>query len=577
MYSYPPAPPIGDDRPVLQHPVWLPAVMRRAWQALALVFVLAVVGFVAARLWWGVDFTDEAFYAVLPYRFAVGDVPLRDEQNLAQFAGLLALPAMELFLSVASGTDGMIVAMRHAHLVFTMGVASVVFLAARRWVGGTSAAVTACACIAFVPFTLHGLSYNTFASGFLTAALFLAARARSRHAAASSWFWTGLLLALAAVVYPTLAVGALAFMAFAFWPSEDGVRPRELIAFVAGGLAVVGAVLALVLAVGIDSALAIPKYLASFTTQGGGWPKVARAMQDFLQRTPFLGATLLAGATVLATARRAPAHLAPTLLIVPALFWRHYELANGTYTLYLVSGVALLGPWLAPLARQTDAAKLLLRLVWWPSILCGAVTAWSSSNGAMNASIGAFPAAVCTLLLLQMVWRQHADGTVIRDAVAQLGALAASALLAIALVAGDYKDYYGEPVRREALTSHVTWGPYKGLATTPSRAHQLEEFRRTVLPQLRPDDRSFVFDGFPGGYLLLGLRPAVNSVWLPPAGREQDRSLTVAYWERRKAPTVVFVAAKTMQSKDPLLGILAGWGFEPVVTTELGTLLRRKP
>ena len=46
---------------------------------IALGVVLAVFFLTWRRLFFGVDFTDEAFYIALPYRFALGDIPLKDE------------------------------------------------------------------------------------------------------------------------------------------------------------------------------------------------------------------------------------------------------------------------------------------------------------------------------------------------------------------------------------------------------------------------------------------------------------------------------------------------------------------
>ncbi|MGZ5269092.1 MAG: hypothetical protein ACXWC6_00620, partial [Ramlibacter sp.] len=154
-------------------------------------------------------------------------------------------------------------------------------------------------------------------------------------------------------------------------------------------------------------------------------------------------------------------------------------------------------------------------------------------------------------------------------------ALGTPALVVAALLAGDHADYYGEKVQRRGLTQTVATGPYRGLVTTPEKYRQLEEFRTRILPLVGQGDRVLVFDGFPGGYLLLGLPVAANSLWLPPAAAAVDRSTTLDYWRTRRAATVVFLTPKAAATGDPLLRALADRKFAPAASVELGTLLRQ--
>ncbi len=59
--------------------------------------VVAIFGITAlavyARLYFGIDFTDESYYAALPYAFSLGHRPLQDELAIHQFAGLMLVPA----------------------------------------------------------------------------------------------------------------------------------------------------------------------------------------------------------------------------------------------------------------------------------------------------------------------------------------------------------------------------------------------------------------------------------------------------------------------------------------------------
>ena len=91
------------------------ASMRGAVASVALATV-AILTYV--RLYFGVDFTDESFYAAVPYRFVLGARPLIDETNIVQQTpGVLLYPFVLLWNSVV-GTDGIILYARHLHLVF---------------------------------------------------------------------------------------------------------------------------------------------------------------------------------------------------------------------------------------------------------------------------------------------------------------------------------------------------------------------------------------------------------------------------------------------------------------------------
>ena len=89
-----------------------------------------VVALLIRRLRFGVDLTDEAFYVAMPYRFFVGDQPFVDEILIQQTAALMSYPLVAGFVETTGGTDGIVLFLRQAHLVFSLGIAGVVALGA---------------------------------------------------------------------------------------------------------------------------------------------------------------------------------------------------------------------------------------------------------------------------------------------------------------------------------------------------------------------------------------------------------------------------------------------------------------
>ena len=95
---------------------------------------MAVV-FTWQRLFLGVDLQDESFSIVVPWRWALGDTPFVNEQNLAQVGGLLEYPFVKLFGIVRDyDVTGLVLYTRHLYLLLMVGVAAVVFLILRRLV-----------------------------------------------------------------------------------------------------------------------------------------------------------------------------------------------------------------------------------------------------------------------------------------------------------------------------------------------------------------------------------------------------------------------------------------------------------
>jgi hypothetical protein len=92
------------------------------------VFCVAA-GALYVRLYFGIDFSDESFYAALPYAFSLGHRPLIDELAVHQFAGILLVPFVKSYVAIAGGPPGLILFLRHLYFAAALGTSVV---AARR-------------------------------------------------------------------------------------------------------------------------------------------------------------------------------------------------------------------------------------------------------------------------------------------------------------------------------------------------------------------------------------------------------------------------------------------------------------
>src|SRR5580700_10165291 len=95
---------------------------RAALAALA----LAVVAVSYWRLSYGVDFTDEAWYVAVPYRFVLGGRPYVDELSVPQTtAAVLLYPFLWAYHALA-GRTGIVLFVRHLHFLVALGVGTAV-------------------------------------------------------------------------------------------------------------------------------------------------------------------------------------------------------------------------------------------------------------------------------------------------------------------------------------------------------------------------------------------------------------------------------------------------------------------
>ena len=264
---------------------------------IALGIVLAVLFLTWRRLFFGVDFTDEAFYIALPYRFALGDIPLKDEQNLAQFAGVLAMPFIRLFLYFQGNTDGIVLFSRHLHFAFTVLVGLSVFVAIQRTLRWPLALMVSVICVAFVPFNIHGLSYNTMGCGFLTMGCFLGMVDQDRGSASRwTYLFSGVCHCLAILVYPPLLVAVCVYAVVIFF--NGNYQRVQRVSYVFGGLLAATIPLMLVLQAGIESLNPLAEYVNSAGIQVSGWRKLSDVIVNFWRQSPHIGA-IVTGMTIL--------------------------------------------------------------------------------------------------------------------------------------------------------------------------------------------------------------------------------------------------------------------------------------
>jgi hypothetical protein len=507
---------------------------------IGLVSLVAVAAAGAAywRLYYGVDFTDESFYVVLPYRLVLGARPFVDEVSVTQqTAAVLMYPFVRAYYAIA-GPTGIVLFVRQLYFAFSVGVAAAVLTSVRPLVGFRRGVLVAASAILFVPFDIHSLSYDTLGCGLFTAGTlltFLAVRgpeSRLAHALGAVCH------ALAVFAYPPLviAVGAAHAVAVAASPG-----PRRLCSIGAGVGAVgvpVAALGALAAGAGFHTVALDYRHSSRYLGQAGGPGKLVAIAAHEWHRLLLPAPLVIAVLVLVVVCFRTGPRVVPTLLlpVLPLLVLPPHP----TFYAASLEFAAHLG-WLAlPLLLLVHArpgARLLFAGVWLPSLLAGLTTAYSSANGATNLGIGFFPAAIVTLVYLVWALEEIAPGTAeLPRRLAALPLVVTAGLLALFEVVPVYRDG-----GITTLDARIGSGPFAGLLTSPRKRAFLQSLEHD-LAGVGPRCTILFLDDFPAGYLLTRARPDTNAAWVATVAPSQVapyQDQLLAYLRRAGLPDVV--------------------------------------
>ena len=508
------------------------------------------------------DLRDESFYILVPWRWALGDRPFVQEENLAQVSGFVMYPFVKLFALVRDyDVTGYVLYMRHLYLLMMFVAAVAVFLLLRRLVRWELAALASTVFVTHIPWATPQLSYNTIALAFLTIAAALGAwvvvLGKGRRYALAS----GAALGVAVAAYPTLLFIVpfyAVFLAFALGrravallaegtlsPSARPRRPADGACDLAGleclGPRWGGGPAA---ARAGDAQLRAAEHPAEPELHHGRRardPSAGRRLQGSERDQRILGllhvpavphrrrAGGLSGVPPLATRRQSPARGCPLALWVAGQ--RPLLQASGFVQVY-----AFLTPYLylfIPRERREAGAKLLV-WIWAPAIIAGAMTAYTSAAGYVSSAVGFAPAMIVGGLFL--AWSLEA---VTKD---RIPWLALAALVAIAAVTVSFNfQYQSRDVPYAQLTSRFDSGPWWGIKVTPGRRQQMDGFAADLKAQTTPADKLLVFFG--GQRLLPVLERceiASNTYWAGPDLKTGDLAQsTIDYYRRHHlVPTV---------------------------------------
>lgn len=505
----------------------------------------AFIGCEIFRLCHGVDFTDEAYYNAVAYQFALGDQPFVDQFAVHQTAFVLVAPLIWLFHGCTGGTEGLVLFVRLTFLGFSIVVGMILYWLLRECFPKSLAFLAGLLCVALVG-QFVTFSYNSQGCLFLLIGLVLQFRVAEETPSGCNYrrmLLAGLACGLAVMSYPTLILPVLlsTVVTLAFRPL---FRPRLAGIFALGFCIAMIPLLALAWNAGWQHLVTFAQassIAATHAGQAGGWRKISRILHGiwgvcFSTQLVQAGTIFLAGLGYLLR-RSAFRALVGAALLLSAIGLR-VHLWESPFE-YLMR-ISIWGPLFYFLIRDGHApARQFLWCVYVPSLAAALTTAWTSANGAMNAGIGAIPAALATLIMLGQSAR---DGLKAPAGFAQAASFIIPLAAPLMLLVYQMGFVYGEG-KPTHLTACVQQGPYRGIWTTATKAELCSLLVRDVAKYAKGPGRVLFYDFFPAGYLFSSKRSASPTTWEMPPSRTDPttRNGVMAYISSpQHQPDVIF-------------------------------------
>jgi hypothetical protein len=248
-----------------------------------------------------------------------------------------------------------------------------------------------------------------------------------------------------------------------------------------------------------------------------------------------------------------------------------------------VLAYAVLAPYLflfVPGARREAGAKLLL-WVWAPSMIAGAMTAFTSASGYVSAPVGFAPALMVSGVFLAWALEAVPRPQPLASGAASAARLPWLALMVLVAVVGVTVVFQFQQldVPYRELTSRFDVGPWWGIKVTPERRRLLDGFAGDLRAQSRPHDALLVMYQACGYYLYWGGEIAANSYWLASSDALAPLpQATLNYYRRHRiVPTLVVHVLPTAGLSDRELQTACGGLDYPPTLVRPMYAFQRKP
>lgn len=536
-------------------------------------FCFSIFCFSLVRIFFGVDFTDEALYSTLAKYAFQGSTPYHDEMLVAQNVSIISVPMYWLHFHFFSNFLGIVLFFRIVYFSFLFLCSLFFIYLYKKTIPVTFAVLSSLLIITFSPFNIPSISYNTLTALSIMIGLMLWADTLLQN---SIYIFQkiligGLFLLLASFFYPPISIAVLFTFILFYGLSFKNLKARSglIVFFIASAVISLSVLFFVIKFIGLEQLSTIMAYIKSFELHSFGLEKLWIILGQFFKNRWILPcmALLFAGLPLI----RLRFSLPLAACILYKLLNYGIDLAHHDVILGLAISAAIL---LFILHKKGQSSKSLAFLIM-SSLLVGFIFAFTSSNGLINSSLGLLAAAVLAPYMSYKIskFRGYSYAVLVGLVIVQTKYL--------------YNNAYGDERLSKLNEATVTEGPYAGLRTSLYRVNFTLNMQND-LKELEGKGRTIAFfDAFTGAYLMSSLKIFTPTVWTyPPKEIPSDRNILVRYYSLKnelpdfvvwikKAPQVVKMLEHKLDENDPLLVFFMKSGMVPLKSNEYYTIYQK--
>jgi hypothetical protein len=486
-------------------------------------FSIGVCGFLWARLYFGVDLTDEAFYNALPLSFARGRHPYIDELIVVQSAGILLTPLVQLYLYFMKSEEGLVLFFRQGFFFLSLFTAYVGYRFLRQAkLPLIPSLFFSLLILTFWPFSIPSLSYNTLGMLFFVSGSLMVLQ--TPGGGCRGWLlpMAVLLLLLAIFSYPTLLAPCFFLLVWGLKNFRKLSLPKSVLLVLFFEVLTAGAAAAYLIFfyAGLERLKTIYGFIRAYGVHGTIQAKLALISEQFLANRQWIA-------------------LALALLLIPPLTFRKskwfsvvmagglgvalFRFPNSNLTLpsfHLLILVVALSAFVFSLVRKEWRVLALV------AVLGGGISAWTSSNGLTNFPIGGLIGIIAYGLLFEGFISFHQGFWSKTLTVFFVGTLVTYQCRALT------RSVYGDDSDLKHLTEVIPSGAYRGLKTTSEKKIFLEQLESDLQGVSAGQKTIAFFDFFAAGPLVSNLTLSMPIIWSNSLSQfPQDRQLLAAFYE----------------------------------------------
>lgn len=445
------------------------------------------------RAFFGLDWSDEGGYTAISYRFALGDKLFVDSWDITQLSAILTAPFCWLYFKIVGDTTGIILFMRILFICFLSCAGVYLFKSISKTFGRVAGYCVTGIFLFFVPFGIGTFSYNTLSYIFnicISISLLNALNCNNQKLRYKYLFWSGILLSLCVLSYPTYLICSILYVGLVFFLFKGDCQKntKRFISLSWFLLGVTIIFIFFIIYVSLTSGFhdTFINISRLFTDEAhirqSFINELNNAINLFFEAIPYkkiLGLSFI-GLFVISFIKfkkidfKLFSQIVLLIITISLAMYHFIPIKNSTSINLFVLFVGIVAPLMFVISPTKNGLKIIL-LLWLPSFVGSIAVYCGTNNGFRGASYAMLGAVLASILLPFICYRQKKTNckNIVDNIYIIILFLCATTIIFSFIVMRFEVVYRDVPVLK--ATTQLKSGPYKGIYTTEKNAEIYEK------------------------------------------------------------------------------------------------------